>query len=99
LVVGMYAVNAAGGAYVPLDPDHPAERIDYILETARPVCVLTSGSDLETTVSRQVRIDQLELSEFSGEPLTDADRHKPLRPANTAYVIFTSGSTGRPKGV
>ncbi|MGK8501584.1 non-ribosomal peptide synthase/polyketide synthase [Nocardia asiatica] len=99
LVVGMYAVNAAGGAYVPLDPDHPAERIDYILETARPVCVLTSGSDLETTVSRQVRIDQLDLAEFSGEPLTDADRHKPLRPSNTAYVIFTSGSTGRPKGV
>ncbi|MGW4095169.1 amino acid adenylation domain-containing protein, partial [Nocardia sp. NPDC004718] len=99
LVVGMYAVNAAGGAYVPLDPDHPAERIDYILETARPVCVLTSGSDLETTVSRQVRIDQLDLSEFSDGPLTDADRHKPLRPANTAYVIFTSGSTGRPKGV
>ncbi|WP_147138150.1 non-ribosomal peptide synthase/polyketide synthase, partial [Nocardia ninae] len=99
LVVGMYAVNAAGGAYVPLDPDHPAERTDYILETARPVCVLTSGTDLESTGSRQVRIDQLDLSEFSDAPLTDADRHKPLRPANTAYVIFTSGSTGRPKGV
>ncbi|KAA8879752.1 amino acid adenylation domain-containing protein, partial [Nocardia colli] len=99
LVVGMYAVNAAGGAYVPLDPDHPAERTDYILDTARPVCVLTSGTDLESTGSRQVRIDQLDLSEFSDAPLTDADRHKPLRPANTAYVIFTSGSTGRPKGV
>ncbi|WP_040695684.1 non-ribosomal peptide synthetase, partial [Nocardia vinacea] len=99
LVVGMYAINAAGGAYVPLDPDHPAERIDYILETARPVCVLTSGTDLETTASRQVRIDELDLSDFSDEPLTDADRHRPLRPGNTAYVIFTSGSTGRPKGV
>ncbi|MGW4773423.1 AMP-binding protein, partial [Nocardia sp. NPDC004278] len=99
LVVGMYAVTMAGGAYVPLDPDHPGERIDYILETARPVCVLTSGSDLESTVSRQVRIDELDLAEFSGEPLTDADRHRPLRPGNTAYVIFTSGSTGRPKGV
>nr|WP_280471415.1 non-ribosomal peptide synthase/polyketide synthase [Nocardia cyriacigeorgica] len=100
LVVGMYAVSVAGGAYVPLDPDHPAERIDYILETARPVCVLTSGSDLDTTTqTRQVRIDELDLSGFSDEVLTDADRHRPLRPGNTAYVIFTSGSTGRPKGV
>ncbi|WP_280440189.1 non-ribosomal peptide synthetase, partial [Nocardia cyriacigeorgica] len=99
LVVGMYAVSVAGGAYVPLDPDHPAERIDYILDTARPVCVLTSGSDLDTTLSRQVRIDELDLSAFSDEVLTDADRHRPLRPGNTAYVIFTSGSTGRPKGV
>ncbi|WP_156371072.1 non-ribosomal peptide synthase/polyketide synthase, partial [Nocardia arizonensis] len=99
LLVGLYAINAAGGAYVPLDPDHPAERIEHILRTAGPVCVLTSGADLTTTVTRQVRIDRLDLSAFSDEPLTDADRHRALRPRNTAYVIFTSGSTGRPKGV
>ncbi|MFD6464120.1 amino acid adenylation domain-containing protein, partial [Streptomyces roseolus] len=63
------------------------------------VCVLTSGDDLASTSSHQVRIDQLDLSEFSAAPLTDAERHRPLRPGNTAYVIFTSGSTGRPKGV
>ncbi|WP_040704264.1 non-ribosomal peptide synthetase, partial [Nocardia takedensis] len=99
LLVGLYAVNAAGGAYVPLDPDHPAERIEHILRSAGPVCVLTSEADLATTLTRQVRIDRLDLSGFSDEPLTDADRHRPLRPQNTAYVIFTSGSTGRPKGV
>ncbi|WP_157115916.1 non-ribosomal peptide synthetase, partial [Nocardia puris] len=99
LLAGMYAVTAAGGAYVPLDPDNPAERIEHILDTARPVCVLTSGADLDVALARQVRIDELDLSGFSGEPLTDADRHRPLRTGNTAYVIFTSGSTGRPKGV
>ncbi|MBF6209344.1 amino acid adenylation domain-containing protein, partial [Streptomyces gardneri] len=99
LLVGMYAVTVAGGAYVPLDPDHPAERIEHILDTARPVCVLTSGADLDVTLARQVRIDELDLSGYSAEPVTDADRHRPLRTGNTAYVIFTSGSTGRPKGV
>jgi amino acid adenylation domain-containing protein len=99
LLVGMYAVTVAGGAYVPLDPDHPAERIEHILDTARPVCVLTSGTDLDVTLARQVRIDELDLSGYSAEPVTDADRHRPLRTGNTAYVIFTSGSTGRPKGV
>ncbi|MCX4097894.1 non-ribosomal peptide synthetase, partial [Nocardia sp. alder85J] len=104
LVIGMYAVTAAGGAYVPLDPDHPAERIRYILDTAAPVCVLTSGMGLfadaaEDAGVTEVRIDRLDLSDHSDTPLTDADRRAPLRPSNTAYVIFTSGSTGRPKGV
>ncbi|WP_153349224.1 non-ribosomal peptide synthetase, partial [Nocardia aurantia] len=115
LVVGMYAVSAAGGAYVPLDPDHPAERIRYILDTARPVCVLTSGTGLFGDAAdgdaagapgasvvagpAEVRIDLLDVSGYSDAPLTDVDRRAPLRPSNTAYVIFTSGSTGRPKGV
>ena len=98
LVVGMYAVSVTGAAYVPLDPDHPAERTEYILRTADPVCVLTSGDDLDIDTA-QVRIDLLDLSGHSAEPLTDADRVAPLRSSNTAYVIFTSGSTGRPKGV
>ncbi|WP_040695761.1 non-ribosomal peptide synthetase, partial [Nocardia vinacea] len=98
LVVGMYAVAVAGGAYVPLDPDHPAERTEYILATADPVCVLTSGDDLKIDTA-QVRIDLLDLFGLSDEPVTEAERRAPLRPSNTAYVIFTSGSTGRPKGV
>ncbi|MGW4774866.1 non-ribosomal peptide synthase/polyketide synthase, partial [Nocardia sp. NPDC004278] len=98
LVVGMYAVTVAGGAYVPLDPDHPADRTEYILATADPVCVLTSGDDLKIDTA-QVRIDLLDLFGLSDEPVTDAERWAPLRPSNTAYVIFTSGSTGRPKGV
>ncbi|MEV0111584.1 condensation domain-containing protein, partial [Nocardia sp. NPDC050799] len=98
LVVGMYAVTVAGGAYVPLDPDHPAERTEYILATADPICVLTSGDDLPTDTA-QVRIDRLDLGAYADTPVTDADRRAPLRASNTAYVIFTSGSTGRPKGV
>ncbi|WP_157103172.1 condensation domain-containing protein, partial [Nocardia vermiculata] len=40
LLTGIYAAVTAGAGYVPIDPDHPAERIDYVLETAKPVCVL-----------------------------------------------------------
>ncbi|MBF5002257.1 amino acid adenylation domain-containing protein, partial [Nocardia sp. BSTN01] len=101
LVVGMHAVLKAGGAYVPIDPDHPAERTAYILDSAGPVCVLTSSTDevdLPDSV-RQVRIDTLDTTGVSDAPITDADRLAPLRADNTAYVIYTSGSTGRPKGV
>ncbi|WP_460726981.1 non-ribosomal peptide synthetase, partial [Nocardia heshunensis] len=99
LLVGMYAVTLAGGAYVPLDPDHPAERNQYVLDTAQPVCVLSTGRDGFETSTRTLLIDELDVSGYSDAPITDADRVAPLRGDNTAYVIFTSGSTGRPKGV
>ena len=101
LVIGMHAVLQAGGAYVPIDPDHPAERTAYILDSAAPVCVLTVSADevrLPESV-RQMPIDTLDVSGYSADPITDADRLAPLRDSNTAYVIYTSGSTGRPKGV
>ncbi|MGM7648801.1 amino acid adenylation domain-containing protein, partial [Nocardia sp. JW2] len=101
LVIGMHAVLRAGGAYVPIDPDHPADRTAYILESAAPVCVLTTSRDeldLPADVAR-VEIDRLDTTGFDATPVSDADRLAPLRPDNTAYVIYTSGSTGRPKGV
>ncbi|WP_083893226.1 non-ribosomal peptide synthetase [Nocardia veterana] len=99
LVVAMYAVLVAGAAYVPLDPDHPAGRIDYVLDTARPVCVLTTSRDRGAGGADWIDIDELELSARSTAAVTDAERIAPLRPQHPAYVIFTSGSTGRPKGV
>ncbi|WP_280482871.1 non-ribosomal peptide synthetase, partial [Nocardia cyriacigeorgica] len=100
LVVAMYAVHAAGGGYVPLDLDQPAERIDYVLDTAAPVCVLTTSRDgFDATGPSTVVLDELDLSGYAATPVTDAERLSPLRPQHPAYVIFTSGSTGRPKGV
>ncbi|WP_433195706.1 amino acid adenylation domain-containing protein [Nocardia sp. CA-107356] len=100
LVVAAYAVHEAGGGYVPLDLDQPAERIGYVLDSAAPVCVLTTARDeFDGGVLPTLTLDELDLSGYSDEPVTDAERIAPLRPSNPAYVIFTSGSTGRPKGV
>ncbi|WP_316573505.1 non-ribosomal peptide synthetase [Nocardia canadensis] len=97
LVVAMFAVARSGGAYVPIDPDQPADRTDYILGTAAPICVLSNG--FRTDAAPVVRVDHPVIASADPSPITDADRRAPLRPENTAYVIFTSGSTGRPKGV
>ena len=103
LVVGMHAVLAAGGAYVPIDPDHPAERTAYILDSATPVCVLTtSGATVRTCRTGLRRRRARHASTCPASPPSRSPTPSalaPLRPANTAYVIFTSGSTGRPKGV
>ncbi|MFC9441134.1 amino acid adenylation domain-containing protein, partial [Nocardia sp. NPDC057030] len=100
LVVAMYAVAKSGGAYVPVDPDQAAERTEYILATAAPVCVLTNAdAEFGTAAAPVVPIDELVLGSFASGPLADSERVAPLRPEHAAYVIFTSGSTGRPKGV
>ena len=87
--------------YVPVDPAQPVERIASVLDAVAAVCVLTCGSDtLAAAGSRPVlRVDGLDVSGRSAEPITDADRLAALDVNNTAYVIFTSGSTGEPKGV
>ncbi|WP_153275381.1 non-ribosomal peptide synthetase [Rhodococcus sp. P1Y] len=101
LVVAMYAVVRAGGAYLPLDPDHPAERTSYILETARPLCVLRASADdvLVDFEGAVFDLDVLDLSGLSDLPIAPGELNAVVRPFNTAYVLFTSGSTGRPKGV
>ncbi|OZC99285.1 hypothetical protein CH275_22595 [Rhodococcus sp. 06-235-1A] len=101
LVVAMYAIVEAGGAYVPIDPDQPAERNIHILDTADPICIVTTSEHTSamSTTATVIELDVCDLSDCSAEPLTDGDRLAPLRASNTAYVIFTSGSTGRPKGV
>ncbi|MRH90134.1 amino acid adenylation domain-containing protein [Nocardia sp. SYP-A9097] len=40
-----------------------------------------------------------ECARFADTPLTDVDRHHPLRTAGPAYLIYTSGTTGKPKAV
>ncbi|WP_278261443.1 non-ribosomal peptide synthase/polyketide synthase [Nocardia sp. AG03] len=102
LAVALLAVLKAGGGYLPIDPNYPADRIEYILDDARPLCAITTAA---TGLARDwfggpvIDPAAAALTDFASTPLTDVDRRAPLTPANTAYVIYTSGSTGRPKGV
>ncbi|MEV5242005.1 amino acid adenylation domain-containing protein [Streptomyces cinnamoneus] len=106
LPVALLAVAKAGAAYVPVDPGYPADRIAYIFENTRPVCVL-AGADtvsvLPEDVPSVVVVDDAATKEavaaLPGTNPTDEDRAAPLAPAHPVYAIYTSGSTGRPKGV
>ncbi|WP_374279316.1 AMP-binding protein, partial [Rhodococcus sp. ARC_M13] len=84
---------------MPLDPDAPSSRNEYVLDSADPVCVVSTERDgFVASGRRVVCVDVVDVSGFSGARVSDVDRRSPLRASNTAYVIFTSGSTGRPKG-
>ncbi|SDJ33537.1 amino acid adenylation domain-containing protein, partial [Rhodococcus triatomae] len=95
LMISMHAVLRAGGGYLPIDLDHPAERTDYVLDAARPLCVLTTTRDEFVHPSLPV----LHVDDAGTLPEPAPKHTTAAAPDNVAYVIFTSGSTGRPKGV
>ncbi|AHH98173.1 non-ribosomal peptide synthetase [Kutzneria albida] len=41
LIAVLYAVHRLGAAYLPIDPDYPAQRVQFMIEDARPALVVT----------------------------------------------------------
>jgi amino acid adenylation domain-containing protein len=99
MVIGVLAILKAGGAYLPLDPNYPAERLQYMLEDAAPLLVLTQApllSALPPTSAPVLTIEALLQAPFDAAA---PSRSLSARdPRNLVYVIYTSGSTGHPKG-
>lgn len=96
LVLALHAVVRAGAAYLPVDPDYPSERIEYMLDDARPSVLLTTTSlhALLPANATTVLLDTVDLvAESVATPTVSIPHESP------AYLIYTSGSTGRPKGV
>ncbi|MFD4354940.1 amino acid adenylation domain-containing protein [Nocardia sp. NPDC058518] len=89
-IVAVLAVLKAGGAYLPIDPAYPEDRIEYLVEDAKPRLLLGA---VELAAAEEMA------AQLPATAPTDAERVRPLLPANLAYVIYTSGSTGKPKGV
>ena len=97
LVVALMAVLKTGAAYLPLDLDYPRERLGYMLEQARAVCVL-SRNDVAGALPQGTAtwlVDKENCHLHAPGNLQDVT----VPTGHPAYVIYTSGSTGRPKGV
>ncbi|WBQ07898.1 non-ribosomal peptide synthetase [Kribbella sp. CA-293567] len=103
LLVGLLGVVKAGAAYLPVDPNYPSERVATALASARPLFVVTDadtdGLVPVADIPRLYLEDVLTTPDARSDEPTDADRGRPLRPDNLAYVLTTSGTTGIPKGV
>ncbi|MEW2359810.1 amino acid adenylation domain-containing protein [Spirillospora sp. NPDC029432] len=110
MVVALFAVLRTGAAYLPLELDYPADRLDYMLADAAPVCMVSHGAiaaglafggsviELDDPAVRN-ELDALPGGDLAGAELPGFAPGTPGRMDRPAYVIYTSGSTGRPKGV
>ncbi|MDB1089561.1 amino acid adenylation domain-containing protein [Streptomyces sp. ACA25] len=108
LIVALLAALKAGAAYLPVDAEYPADRIGYLLDDARPSCVLTTSALLrrmgreDVEGARTLLLDgpgQADPADCAEHNPVDDDRPVALREEHPAYVVYTSGSTGRPKGI
>ncbi|MBS7529946.1 amino acid adenylation domain-containing protein [Hazenella sp. IB182353] len=103
MVVAMLAVLKTGAGYLPIDPTYPTDRIAYMLQDTKPVCVITNKdthTELPHYEGNHFILDEVEFI----NKLTQSDKKTfvpahLISPSHPAYVIYTSGSTGKPKGI
>src|SRR6516164_4752231 len=96
MVIGMLAILKAGGACLPLDPAHPTQRLQLIIDDAKPA-VLLLQDQFRAKLSSELQVPILGLQEkcpAMGRPIPAE-----LSPESLAHALYTSGSTGKPKGV
>ncbi|WP_084495105.1 amino acid adenylation domain-containing protein [Nocardia shimofusensis] len=104
-ITAAWAIAKCGAAIVHVDPEYPPKRIEHMMTDSGARVAFTLEEYLPRLPERvrAVVLDDPATSRacvtLSGEPVTDAERVRPLRPANLAYLTYTSGSTGVPKGV
>ena len=97
-VVGILGILKAGAAYVPLDPRSPTERLQSILDDAKPVYVISDQKALAANALQYADIliwEELALESIEMNDTFYSRAHAQL----TAYIIYTSGTTGQPNGV
>ncbi|MFP2912873.1 non-ribosomal peptide synthetase, partial [Pyxidicoccus sp. 3LFB2] len=97
LVVALVGILKAGAAYVPLDPDYPSERLEAMVDDARPRVLVTTGALLLGLPYERLAVVLMEQDSLARQPTSEPPPG--ALPESLAYVDFTSGSTGRPKGV
>ncbi|MBO7701323.1 MAG: AMP-binding protein, partial [Eggerthellaceae bacterium] len=102
-IAGLFGAVYAGCCYSFIDLRQPQQRIEKIVETLQPACVLVDAQS--SAQARELFPVGVELVEI--EPLMDgaideavlAERRSRAQATDPLYINFTSGSTGTPKGV
>src|SRR5690349_19647698 len=98
MLIAVLAVLKAGAAYVPLATEHPAARLEYMIEDAGLQLIVTQQHLRERLPATQAVINlEAEADAIAAEPI--ANVQSSISAQSLAYVIYTSGSTGAPKAV
>ncbi len=99
LIVSILAIHKAGACYLPFDTKAPKDRLESIIEDAKPKLIITkidADKNLPSYGTEKLYIDNL-LNRDIHENTTNPDLK--ICSNELAYILYTSGSTGKPKGV
>ncbi|MFZ5503865.1 MAG: amino acid adenylation domain-containing protein, partial [Pseudomonadota bacterium] len=100
MIVALLGVLKAGAAYLPLDPAYPAERLRYMLDDSRAVCVLSHRAAAASVPATELPLLLLDADQALADAPTQSVALAPQAGGlQLAYLIYTSGSSGKPKGV
>lgn len=114
LAVALLGVLLSGAGYVPIDPDSLVRNataastrpgsgpdpLESVLADTAAVCLLTTAEVRTSVHGNQIPVVILDdVEQFHDAPVTDADRIRPLRPENTAYLNYSAGPGGTPRAV
>ncbi len=94
-VIGFIAIAKVGGCYVPLDPGYPSARLQYMVNDASPVVLMTEDGKCQLDLPAGCQVVTMKA------PVIDPSHEDPglnLSSDLAAYMIYTSGTTGQPKG-
>ncbi len=99
----LLGILSLGLTYLPIDPTMPRERINYILNDAKPLCVISNiKNDIIEDYFKGTNV--LFLNDIFNKNNEKQNNNKiekqfEFDPNAAACLIYTSGSTGMPKGV
>lgn len=113
LVIGILAAVLAGKAYLPLDPGFPAARLNNIVGSLAPRCIISDAQSRCLAQSlandgQQILVSSLSNTDVSVAGDLDVCEQqvvstfaslKAPRDCDPAYALTTSGTTGTPKTI
>ena len=98
LIVSLLAILKAGFSYLPIAPDWPVERIEYLLEDAKPLAIITNKNGYKNDITEVIPFESIETSRYEDGNLRKEEMNSQTS-TDTYAVMYTSGSTGLPKGI
>ncbi len=105
-IISYFAIVKIGAVVLPLNTMLTFEELDFILQDAKAVGLISSGPFKETADELLTRVDSLKFlwmeEDLGGECFKNGDVSEPSCKCagdDIATLIYTSGTTGSPKGV